>query len=518
MIPAAKLPLSPSETLATDSLDLSEPLQRWGIRTALLLATVTLARLAVIATTEIANGEAYYYVWSRFPSWSYYDHPPLVAWLAWLTTQFSHSSFAIRLGPVLCSGLFGFLVYRLAERLFSPRAGFFAVAIVTVLPAFLITSYVLNPEAPLAPLWVLGLLCLERLRQHDEWWRPVVLGAAVGAAFLAKYTGILLIPVVLLYLLASPEARRWLRRPSLYLGGLAALIVALPAVVWNQLRGWPSLTLHFVERRSAFEIGPLIHNAGHVALGQFLAFHPLFFPGLIAALIFAIRRGRSDDRYRFLSLASWPVYLFFLAAMVTVRDAEVHWPMVAYVPVAIAAAGWLDERFDTLSWVFKWYLRLAVALTVAGASLAYAYTHNAMLRRLVPTSIYDPNVEVFNEMDGWDQVASAIKDSASTLGAKTVVASCQYALCAHILTATDDRPPVYCPTLRRTGFDFLGRRAPPADAPVLYVTDDHYHDDPLELMPGRDCQPLRVVAIEGDGRILEHYRLSACLPRGDANE
>src|SRR5271170_416494 len=139
MIPAAKLPLSPSETLAADSLDLSEPLQRWGVRTALLLTTVTLARLAVIATTEIANGEAYYYVWSRFPSWSYYDHPPLVAWLTWLTTQFSHSSFAIRLGPVICSSLFGFLVYRLAERLFSPRAGFIAAAILTLVPVFLIS-------------------------------------------------------------------------------------------------------------------------------------------------------------------------------------------------------------------------------------------------------------------------------------------------------------------------------------------------------------------------------------------
>jgi len=361
MIPVAKLPLSPSETLTADSLDLEidragqgpgplwapivgAELQRWGVRTAILLGTVTLARLAVIATTEIANGEAYYYVWSRFPAWSYYDHPPLVAWLTWLTTLFSHSSFAIRLGPVLCSGLFGMLVYRLGERLFSPRAGFFAVAILTVLPAFLITSYVLNPEAPLAPLWVLGLLCLADLRDHDEWWRPVVLGAVVGAAFLAKYTGILLLPVGLLYLTISPRARRWLRRPSLYLGGVAALIVASPAVVWNQIRGWPSLTLHFVERRAAFDPGVLLHNAGHVALGQFLAFHPLFFPALAVALAVAIRRGRSDDRYRFLSLSSWPVLLFFFAAMVTVRDPEVHWPMVAYVPGVCSTSASIESR------------------------------------------------------------------------------------------------------------------------------------------------------------------------------
>ena len=29
----------------------------------------------------LGNGEAYYYSWSRFLDWSYYDHPPLVAWM-----------------------------------------------------------------------------------------------------------------------------------------------------------------------------------------------------------------------------------------------------------------------------------------------------------------------------------------------------------------------------------------------------------------------------------------------------
>src|SRR5208282_1165291 len=123
MIPAAKLPsFSPGEAIATQTIALPEAWRRWSVRAAVLLIGATLVRLLFIATTEIANGEAYY------------DHPPLIAWLTWLTTQFSHNSFAIRLGPVLYSTLFGFLVYRLGERLFSPRAGFIAVAIVTAMP------------------------------------------------------------------------------------------------------------------------------------------------------------------------------------------------------------------------------------------------------------------------------------------------------------------------------------------------------------------------------------------------
>ena len=163
--------------------------------TGALIAGATLVRLLFVTSTDIANGEAYYYVWSRFPALSYYDHPPLVAWMTWLTTRLSHGSLAIRVGPLLCAALFAVLLYRLGDRLFSPRAGFIAVAIVTVIPVFFASSYALNPEAPLAPLWVLGLVLLERMREHDEPWRPLAAGAVAGLAFLAKYSGVLLLAV-----------------------------------------------------------------------------------------------------------------------------------------------------------------------------------------------------------------------------------------------------------------------------------------------------------------------------------
>src|SRR5262249_47943334 len=112
----------------------NESQSRWRTFTAILIGAATAFRLLIISTTQVADGEAYYYVWSRFPSWSYYDHPPLVAWMAWLTTRFSHSSLALRIGPVLCAALFGVLLYRLGEKLFSPRAGFIAVLIITAMP------------------------------------------------------------------------------------------------------------------------------------------------------------------------------------------------------------------------------------------------------------------------------------------------------------------------------------------------------------------------------------------------
>ena len=153
-------------------------------------------RFASVCTLPLGNGEAYYFTWSRHLDWSYYDHPPLIAWMTWLTTRLGWSSWAVRLGPVLCSAIALLLVARLAERLVSARAGFFAVVLLSALPVFMVSGFVLNPEAPLAPLWVGFMLAVERMRapESDEPWRPLVAGALLGLAFLAKYTAILRCP------------------------------------------------------------------------------------------------------------------------------------------------------------------------------------------------------------------------------------------------------------------------------------------------------------------------------------
>ncbi len=514
MIPAAKLRLSPQEAIAPPAIALPESLRRWSVRTAVLIAGATLVRLLFISTTGIANGEAYYYVWSRFPALSYYDHPPLIAWLTWATTQFSHSSFAIRFGPVLYATVFGFLVYRLAERLFSPRAGFIAVAIVTAMPIFLVSNFVLNPESPLAPLWVLGLLLIEGMREHDEPWRPLAAGLVVGLAFLAKYSGVILAAVALLYVVASPRARRWLRRPSFYLAGLVSLVVALPVVVWNYQRQWPTLVLHLVERTGPADVATWSSNAYHAILGQFGPFHPLMFPGLLVVLAISIARSRTDDRYRFLALSSWPVLLFFLAMMVRVRNPEHHWTMVGYIPLALAAGGLLDEVLDHPPRALRVYITACIGVSLAIIVGLYTYSQTRAVRRFIPASMYDANRDFFNEMTGWTELKEVVDSSAAALGPDTVVASCQYALCAHILTALDDRPKVYCPSFRRTEFNFIDRRDPPKNVPVLYITDDHYHDDPAQLMPEHNCQPLRVLNIERDGVLLQNYRFWTCLPTG----
>jgi 4-amino-4-deoxy-L-arabinose transferase-like glycosyltransferase len=492
------------------------------------VASATLARLLCVARLPLGNGEAYYYSWSRFLDWSYYDHPPLVAWMVRATTTLGAWPVAVHLGPVIASGAFGLLFHRLAERLVRPRAALLALVVVTALPVFLASSFIVNPEAPLAPLWVAFLLAVLAMRDGDEAYRPLVAGVLLGSAFLAKYTALLLVPAALLYVAASPPMRRWLRRPSFYAGALTALFIALPVVAWNAIRGWPSLRLHFVERASTSlpvagenTVNQLVaissssgssffQGVARVVVGQAMSYSPLLVPFLVIGLVRSLRRVRTDDRDLFVTAFTWPVLLPLLAAMVALKDAEQHWTMVAVIPAAIAAGRAIDDAWDKAK---RPPLLASAGLVLSGAAFLVAniHAHSLLLLRLIPSDKYDPRADIINELAGWDQVSAAMSRAASGASGRVVLASNHYSLCGRLLFETHDTPPVYCPTARRSAFTFFDRQEAPADATVVVLTSDIHEELPGGLT-GRACSAVDRVEIDRGDRTVATYFVRSCAP------
>jgi hypothetical protein len=507
------------------------------------VGVATLVRFASVANLPLGNGESYYYSWSRFLDWSYYDHPPLIAWLVRLTTALGVSPGTVRLGPVLAAGAFGLLFYRLAERFVRPRAAFFGLVLVTALPAFLASSFIVNPEASLAPLWVGFLLCVERMRKEDERFLPLLAGVLLGFAFLAKYTAVLLVVAAFLYFGASPLARRWLRRPSFYVGGAIALTIALPVLVWNATRGWPSVRLHLLERASATApvagentISHLVAVASsngaspvqtvlRVLVGQLMAYSPLLAPLLVLALVRSLRRIRNDDGDLFLTAFSWPVLLPLLAAMTRFQDAEQHWTMMAYVPAAVAAGRYVDDawsgphararrarvRTETRTGARSVRILAAggVVLSALAFVLANVHARTTALLRLFPHDHYDARADMINELVGWDELRASVARALASARSPVVLAGNQYALCGRLLFETEDSPPVYCPTAKRSAFDFFDRREPPPGATVVVVTSDIHPELPAELRGG-SCAPADEVVVERDGRNVARYFVRSC--------
>ena len=68
--------------------------------------------------------------------------------------------------------------------------------------------------------------------------------------------------------------------------------------------------------------------------------------------------------------------------------------------------------------------------------------------------------------------------AASAAPGSVVLASNHYSLCGRLMFEMGDSPPVYCPTARRSAFDFFDRRDPPADATVVALTTDIHEELP----------------------------------------
>ena len=220
-------------------------LHRWAL--ALLLAGL-LVRGAIAVALPAGFDEAYYYVYTLHPSWSYFDHPLLVAittglgpWLlGWV------SPFSIRLGSLLLHTLTLWLLYLTGDRLFSRPTGLFALAIATASPIFQLGFGTLTlPDCPLMFFWTACLYCVSheffsRDRPYQPTYRLAIASALVGLACLGKYHGVALGFGLILFCVLSPPHRLALRSGWMVLGvGLFAIAIA-PLLLWNAQHGWAS--------------------------------------------------------------------------------------------------------------------------------------------------------------------------------------------------------------------------------------------------------------------------------------
>jgi 4-amino-4-deoxy-L-arabinose transferase-like glycosyltransferase len=300
-----------------------------------LLAVGLFLRLIIGLWLHPGFDEAYYYLYTLYPSLSYFDHPPLVAlttglgpWLTGLVSQFT-----IRLGSVLLyTGSLVFL-YFTGRQLFSRQAALAAVAIATIAPIFLVGFGTLTlPDSPLIFFWSASLYCAAQEffkgKGKDDYrpsYRLAILGLLVGLACLGKYHGFILGLGLVGFCLTSVRHRRAFSSPWTWLG-LGLFVLALsPLLLWNWQHDWVSF--RFQSARAVPGTGYRFENL----LLTFLAGIAYLFPPIGLGLWWVCaralagqvqqfrlqdgqidpRRAERSRRHRFLLWASLPLILGF---------------------------------------------------------------------------------------------------------------------------------------------------------------------------------------------------------------
>ncbi|MDE2367039.1 MAG: glycosyltransferase family 39 protein, partial [Betaproteobacteria bacterium] len=224
------------------SVNPPSPEVRWRVASIGVVAFAVLLRLIYLGTAELIPDEAYYWNYTQHMDLSFYDHPPMVAWLIWLGTAiFGNSEFGVRIGSFCCGLITMAYLYALASNLYDKSTAMRTVMLLVVLPFYFVTGMAATADAPLVAAWAATLYYMERALIADERSAWLGVGIAFGLGILSKYTLGLLGPAALLFVILDPASRRWLRRPHAYLAAALALLLFSPVIIWNFQHDWASI-------------------------------------------------------------------------------------------------------------------------------------------------------------------------------------------------------------------------------------------------------------------------------------
>ncbi|MDE2062058.1 MAG: glycosyltransferase family 39 protein [Bradyrhizobium sp.] len=308
--------------------------------TALTVMALVVLRLVAAAWTPLTFDEAYYWIWSKHLAFGYYDHPPGVALVIRLGTMIAgDTELGVRLISILLALPMSFAVFRTAEILFGRRVAANATILLNVTLMAAVGTLIVTPDSPLLVTSSFVLFFLAKVLESGRgaWWLAV--GVATGLALASKYTAMFFGPAIVIWLISVPKLRRWFASPWLYLGGLTALAVFSPVILWNADHHWVSFIKQLgrsevVQFKPAF-IGELIPTQ--------IAFATPFVFVLGAMGLYALSRrdGGALASRALVNAMFWTITLYFLWHSLHAR-VEANWFAPVYPPLAIAAAAAVD--------------------------------------------------------------------------------------------------------------------------------------------------------------------------------
>jgi 4-amino-4-deoxy-L-arabinose transferase-like glycosyltransferase len=427
------------------------------------ILSLVLVRLIVAWATPLAIDEAYYWLWSKHLAGGYYDHPPMVALLIRLGTLVAgDTEFGVRFIFVLLGIPATWAVWRAAAILLQDEQAAVTAALLFNLTMFVAAGTVLaTPDAPLVVASAFVLYFLAKLHEsgHGGWWLAV--GAAAGFALLSKYTALFFGLSIALWLALVPQLRHWFLTPWPWLGGLLALGLFAPVLLWNAEHDWVS----FLKQggRVGMRDFTLRYLGEHLAAQFGVATPGVAILGLLGMVAFL--RGQGGPRVaRFLIGALvWPLTIYFLWHSLHSR-VEGNWtaPLIPAFVIAAASAGDKVEWRGAWARLAEWSRRLAVPIGLFLAGFVYL---QAMFG-LIPAGAADPTARQVGA--GWPALASQIEALRRETGARAVVAT-NYGTVGWLAFYLPSRPPVVQVNERIRWVD-----APEPDAellrgPLLYV-------------------------------------------------
>jgi Dolichyl-phosphate-mannose-protein mannosyltransferase len=355
--------------------------------------------------------ELYYIACGQHLAFGYVDLPPLSALLVRLSrVLFGDSLFAIRFLPAVAGALNVALTGMIAREL-GGRGWAVALSCTASLCALVFLAvgnfFSMNAFEPL--FWMGAIYLLVRIINGGSPRLWLWFGALIGLGLENKHSIAFFAAGVCVALLLTPE-RRFLTQKWIWLGGLIALLLALPNVIWQMRHDWPTWELLHNIAQSNKNV--LLTPAQFIAQ-QVLIMNPATLPLWLGGLIWLLA-SRDGRRYRVIAIA----YLVTLAEFIVMHGK--HYYLAPAYPMLFAAGAVGAERLFSirLQWLKPALLVTMIALAALLAPTVVPILPPEKLVAYMKAIHFEPPrtetshtaalPQLFADQFGWEELARTV--------------------------------------------------------------------------------------------------------------
>jgi hypothetical protein len=476
----------------------------FGWRPLFILCIILIGiRFISMGTMGMMPQDAYYDLYAQHLALSYFDHPPMIAYLLRIfTTAFGKNVFAIKLADTITTLLTIFAFYHLAKKFLSGHKVIYAVVLLLSTLMISILSIVSTPDVPLMLFWTITLIFLHKAIWENKRMYWVWSGIMTGLSFDSKYTAVFLIFGLLCFLIISKPYRKLVFSRWTFLYFLFFVITISPVIFWNIQNGFASFKFQSEGRvHEGLKIDPVnfLGVIGHQSaiLIPFLLFSFLYFIFRFSRK-YGLRFAKIPGDQLFLLCFFIPLFLGFLI-LSFVYWIKVNWMFPAY----ITGICWIC-RF----WNMKW-LKNQLVLSV----IIHVFLLAEIIFYLVPIKSDDT-------WFGWKDFSVKVENERKKYPNAFIFSLDDYKTAAMLNFYLDES--VYANNIvgrRALQFDFIG-----TDTKTLYGKDALYIDSNpnfTDLKGEKNIpnffsdyfdlvEPLPPILIEKNGRVERKFSVYLC--------
>jgi hypothetical protein len=343
----------------------SEP----GVKSLVILCILLIGiRFIFTGIIGLMPQDAYYDFYAQHLDLSYYDHPPMIAYLLrFFTSLFGKKVFVLKLADTTVTLMTVIAFFYLARKFLGQYKAWVAMALLLSTFMISILSLISTPDVPLMLCWTLSLNFLYEavLNKKNSYW--IWAGIFTGLSFDSKYTALFLIIGLIGFLLIARPYRKQLISRWFLLYLICFAVTILPVVIWNARNGYASFKFQSEGRvKEGLQIDPggFFGVVGH----QSFILLPFLFVSFIYFIYrlcrkYGIRFSRIPAAQLFLLSFFIPLFLGFFSISF-LYWVKLNWMMPAYITGIIWIARFWNKKWIRYQLIFSVVLHLLLAIEI----------------------------------------------------------------------------------------------------------------------------------------------------------